>query len=92
MTVSAIDNGAMVDGKLPGNIINRINNLTLEQMTEFFAHGDPTEEIENQGWRSDMYLGTDPDEFADITNAHINRLRQLYPQKRKPRKSKGKRK
>lgn len=83
LTTTAQDNGALVNDRLPDGLAERIEKLTLEQMTNFFGHGDPTEDIDSMRWSSDEYLGADAGEFADITNAHINALEKLYPTKPK---------
>lgn len=86
LTTTAIDNGNGVltpSGRLPGGIAKQIKELSLEQLTNFFDHSDPTESIEYQGWASDMYLGVDSGEFVDITTAHLNALRTLFPAKPK---------
>lgn len=82
LTTTAIDNGNGVltaTGRLPGNLAKQIKELSLEQMTNFFNHSDPTEAIEYQGWGSDQYIGVDRGEFVDITRAHLNNLQQLFP-------------
>ena len=103
LTTTALDNGNGVltkTGRLPGNLAKKIRELSLEQLTNFFDHADPTESIETQGWGSDLYLGVDKKEFVDITVAHINALKQIFPEssnlskakssKPKKRKSKAK--
>lgn len=93
LTTTAIDNGNGVltpSGRLPGNIAKQIKELSLEQLTNFFEHSDPTESIEYQGWASDMYLGVDRGEFVDITTSHLNALKQIFPSKSKPKKKRGK--
>ena len=89
LTTTALDNGNGVltaKGRLPNNLAKQIKELTLEQMTNFFDHSDPTETIESQGWSSDEYIGVDRGEFVDITTAHINSLKQLYPEKTKAKR------
>lgn len=96
LTTTAIDNGNGVllkSGKLPGNLAKHIRDLSLEQMSNFFAYNDITENIESQGWRSDEYIGVDRGEFVEITKSHINSLKQLYPTKSIPKaKTRAKRK
>lgn len=85
LTTVAIDNGngiLLKNGRLPGNLVNKIRGLSLEQLSNWFAHGDPGEEVETQGWKSDLYIGVDRGEFVDITLNHINNLKQLYPDRR----------
>lgn len=89
LTTTALDNGNGVlteKGRLPSNLAKKIKDLSLEQMTNFFDHSDPTETIESQGWSSDEYIGVDRGEFVDITTAHINSLKQLFPAKTKPKR------
>ena len=98
LTTTAIDNGNGVltaKGKLPGNLAKKIRELSLEQMTNFFEHSDPTESIESQGWASEDYIGVDRGEFVDITVGHLNSLKQLFPeqnQKAPVKKRKGRKK
>lgn len=102
LTTTAIDNAEGVltkSGRLPGNLAKKIKDLTLEQITHFFEGGDPTEQIEYSRFSSYDYLGVDKGEFIDITESHINKLKQLYPAKAvdkkvnipkaKPKKRKG---
>lgn len=87
LTTTAQDNGALINDRLPEGLAEKIEKMTLEQLTNFFGDGDPTEDIENMRWGSDLYAGVDAGEFADITSAHINRLEKLYPAKQKARKA-----
>lgn len=82
LTTTAIDNGNGVlyeNGQLPRNLAKKIKDLTLEQKMSFFDGGDPTEDIEANGWDSWDYIGVDRDEFVDITEAHINKLKGIVP-------------
>ena len=82
LTTTAIDNGNGVltkTGRLPGNLAKKIRELSLEQLTNFFDHSDPTESIESQGWGSENYIGVDREEFVDITKSHIDALKELFP-------------
>ena len=92
LTTTAIENGGILDekGNLPRNIKRRIKNLSLEQMANFFDHGDPSEQFEKQGFSSDDFLGVDEEEFNETLDGLLNNLRKLYPKKRKTRKDKGK--
>ena len=97
LTTVAIDNGQGVltkQGRLPANIAKEIRSLSLEQLTNFFEHADPTEQIEVERFNSYDYLGVDRQEFVDITKGRINALKELFPSKTppKPKKKKKKRK
>ena len=86
LTKVAIDNGALTEtGELPGEISESIHKLTNEQLAEFFYHGDPTDDIENQRFGSKKYFGATDEEFVDITMSRINGLKQLFPKKSKPK-------
>lgn len=101
LTTVAIDNGGggilTKRGKLPAGISKALRGLSLEQISNFFDHADPTEDIEYYGFSSYEYLGVDRDEFIDITIGKINTLKQLFPNsnpepKKKVTKKKKKRK
>lgn len=82
LTTTAIDNGngiLLESGRLPGNINAKIKSLSTDQLLSFFDVADPTEDIEKNAWDSHTYIGIDRDEFIDITEAHLNKLKQLYP-------------
>lgn len=83
LTTVAIDNGGILtkQGRLPANLAKKIDELSLEQLQNWFAHADPTEQIEVNGWTSEEYIGADREEFIAITENHINALKQLYPTK-----------
>lgn len=87
LTTVAIDNGAgdimTKNGRLPGNIAKKVKNMTLEQMVNFFDHGDPSDEIEKNAFDSKDFIGVDRTEFVDITEGYINRLIELFPAKEK---------
>lgn len=83
LTTVAIDNGGggILDkrGRLPTKITKALRGLSLEQISNFFDHADPTEDIEYYGFSSDEYYGVDRDEFIDITMGKINALKELFP-------------
>ena len=85
LTTVAIDNGQGVltkQGRLPGNLAKKIRELSLEQLTNFFEHADPTEIIEAERFNSYDYMGVDRQEFVDITVARLNSLKEIYPDNR----------
>jgi len=83
LTTVAIDNGAgeilTKNGRLPSNLAKKIKGLSLEQMSNFFDHADPTDEIERNSFRSDEFIGVDRTEYVDIVTGYINRLEELFP-------------
>ena len=85
LTTVAIDNGGggILDekGRLPSKITRALRGLSLEQISNFFDHADPTEDIEYYGFSSDEYYGVDRDEFIDITIGKINALKTIFPNK-----------
>lgn len=94
ITTTALDNGGggilTEDGKLPADIVKDIESMTLEQLTHFFDEADPTEDIERAGFDSLHYIGVDRDTFVDITKSKLSHLKQVYPDKSKPKKTKAK--
>lgn len=94
LTTVAIDNGAggilTKQGRLPAQITKALRGLSLEQISNFFEHADPSEEIEYYGFSSYDYLGVDKDEFIDITMGKINKLKQLFPANSNTSKPKNK--
>ena len=92
MTQVAMEAGGILDekGHLPEEITRRLRALTLEQRANFFDHADPRDHVEKNGFSSNDFNTADPDEFMETFDGLIKKLRQLYPEKRKPRKDKGK--
>lgn len=94
LTTTAIDNDGVLtkSGRLPANLAKQIREMSLEQLSNWFDGGDPSEDIESLRWGSDDYIGADRGEFVDITKAHINRLKEIYPSKQTATKTPTKRK
>lgn len=97
LTTTAIENGESIltkSGRLPARLAQEIKSMTLDQITHFFEGGDPSDDIQALAWDSYTYIGVDRDDFVQITKAHINKVKSLYPaageQKATARKSKSK--
>lgn len=82
-------------GHLPKEITDRLDDMNVEQLSNFFDIADPTEDIEHQSWSYEEYQeGVDRDTFVDITTARLNYLEQVVPKKKSTvkKKKRGKRK
>lgn len=80
LTTAAIDNNIPLEnGRLPGNIRNKIKGLTLEQMTHFFYNSDPVDDLEYLPYSEVDFNGVDTDGFIDNVDSIINSLQQIYP-------------
>lgn len=95
LTTTALDNGGggilTKTGRLPNNLARDVKNMTLEQMTHFFAEADPSEDLEYMPYSGEDYIGVDRQTFVDITRSKINTLKKIYPDKTKTKtKSKAK--
>lgn len=82
LTTVAIENNVDIldeKGNLPKSITNKIKGLTLEQMRNWFDHGDVAEHVERNGFNSKDFLGVDREEFIETFNALTNNLQTLFP-------------
>lgn len=76
-------------GHLPKEITDRLENMSVEQLLNFFDVADPTEDIEHQSWSYEEYQeGVDRDTFIDITTTRLNYLEQIVPNKSEIKKKK----
>lgn len=101
LTTTAIDNGGggilTKSGRLPGNLAKQVREMSLEQMTHFFAEADPTDDLEYMPYSGEDYIGVDRQQFIDITESKLNTLKRIYPASSTPvaakrRKSKRRKK
>lgn len=101
LTTTAIDNGGggilTKSGRLPGNLAKQVKEMSLEQMTHFFAEADPAEDLEYMPYSGEDYIGVDRQQFIDITESKLNTLKRIYPASSTPvaakrRKSKRRKK
>lgn len=75
------------NGQIPEDILKRIDNMTVEQLANFFG-GEADEELENGAFDSDNVREGDPDSFTNYVNSQISWIERVYPNK--PEKSKKK--
>ena len=67
------------NGQIPKEIIDQLDKLSLEQMTNFFANGDPSEDVEISQFNSDDFIDvTDAEGFIDTVTARLGQLRKFY--------------
>ena len=85
LTTTAIDNGGggilTKSGRLPANLAKQVKEMSLEQMTHFFAEADPAEDLEYMPYSGEDYIGVDRQQFIDITESKLNTLKKIYPSK-----------
>lgn len=80
LTTAAIDNNIPLEnGRLPGNIRQKIKGLSLEQMTHFFHNDEPVSDMEYLPYSEVDFNGVDERGFVDNVDTIINSLQQIYP-------------
>lgn len=80
LTQAAIDNNIPLEnGRLPGNIRQKIKGLTLEQMTHFFYNDDPVGDLEYLPYSEVDFNGVDEAGFVDNVDTIVNSLQQIFP-------------
>lgn len=80
LTDSAIQNNVpMENGRLPGNIANKIKELNLEQLAHFFDNDDPVADLEYLPYSEVDFNGVNSQEFVENVDTIINSLKQVYP-------------
>lgn len=66
-------------GKLPQEIIDELDSLTLEQITNFYSGGSVEEDIEISQFDSDDYIDvTGAEGFIDVTLGRIAQLKKYH--------------
>lgn len=71
-------------GNLPSEITDRLKNMNVDQLSNFFDIADPSEDIEHQSWSYEEYQeGVDRQTFTDITMTRLNYLERIIPAKPK---------
>lgn len=72
-------NITMPGGQIPKEVIEELDSLTLEQITNFFANGDPSEDVEISQFSSDEFLEvTNAEEFTDVITSRIGALKKYH--------------
>ena len=75
-------------GDLPPQLKKRIDSLSIEQMTHFYRHIDPSGEVEE--FDSDQVSSDDPEDMIDYVSGIISSLEKFYPTKEKKLTKRGK--
>lgn len=75
-------------GDLPPALKERIERMSLTQLTHFFRHIDPSGEVEE--WDSDQIQGENVENFLDYVIGTISSLEKFYPIPAKKTTKKGK--
>lgn len=72
-------NITMPGGQIPKEVLKELDSLSLEQITNFFANGDPSEDVEISQFSSDEFLDvTNAEEFTDVIKARIGALKKFH--------------
>lgn len=72
-------NISLPNGQIPKVVIEDIKSMNLQQITNFFGNGDPSEDIEIAQFNSDdfMYVETAED-FTDVVRSRIASAKKFY--------------
>lgn len=66
-------------GKLPKEIITAINSMTLQEITNFYANGDPGEDMEIAQFDSDDFVLVETaEDFIDVVVTRVNNIKKYY--------------
>lgn len=69
----------MPGGQIPKEIINELDKLNLEQITNFFANGDPSEDVEISQFSSDDFIYVEnAEDFKDVVLSRISAIKQYH--------------
>lgn len=72
-------NISLPNGQIPKEIIEDIDSMTLEQITNFFANGDPAEDVEISQFSSDDFLDVESaEDFKDVIQSRIASIKRFY--------------
>ena len=66
------------NGEIPADIMRRINEMSLEQLANFFGE-EVDEELENNSFDSDNIQEGDLDSFENYVNSQISWVQRVYP-------------
>lgn len=71
-------NISLPNGQIPKEVIADIESMNLQEITNFFGNGDPSEDIEVSQFNSDdfMYVETAQD-FTDVVRARIASVKKF---------------
>lgn len=70
---------SLPNAQIPKEILNEIDSLSLEQITNFFANGDPSEDIEISQFSSDDFLYVETaEDFTDVVMSRLGQLKRFH--------------
>lgn len=71
-------NISLPNGQIPKEILKEIDSMTLEQITNFFGNGDPSEDMEISQFSSDDFLDVEnADDFKDVVLSRIASIKRF---------------
>lgn len=72
-------NISLPNGQIPKEVIDELDSLTTEQITNFFGNGDPSEDVEISQFSSDEYLDVEnAEDFKDVILSRIASIKRFY--------------
>lgn len=72
-------NITLPNGQIPKEIIKEIDSMSLEQITNFFANGDPSEDMEISQFSSDDFLDVEnAEDFKDVIISRISQIKKFH--------------
>ena len=72
-------NITLPNGQIPKEILNELDSMSLEQITNFFANGDPSEDIEISQFSSDEFIDvTNAEDFTDVVMSRIGMIKRFH--------------
>lgn len=67
------------NGQIPKEIINELDKLSLEQLTNFYGNGDPGEDMEISQFGSDDFIMVETaEDFTDVVLSRLGQLKKFY--------------
>ncbi|MBO5713574.1 MAG: hypothetical protein J6R88_05195 [Clostridia bacterium] len=71
-------NITLPNGQIPKEIIDDIDNMTLQEITNFFGNGDPSEDVEISQFSSDDFLDVEnAQDFIDVVKSRIAMIKRF---------------
>lgn len=72
-------NISLPNGEIPKEIYKALDSMTLEQITNFYANGDPSEDMEISQFSSDDFLDVETaQDFIDVVTSRINQIKRFH--------------
>ena len=71
-------NISLPNGQIPKEVIKDIESMNLQQITNFFGNGDPSEDIEISQFNSDDFIYVETaEDFTDVIRSRIASVKKF---------------